>query len=276
VTDLAYGTDAGFRLAMARANRVRVRTLGAATSCAALVMAVSGGLAASHQAGGVSRLQPADTPPRPPRAATASPSPAATSPAPFGTGTGTGTGAGAGTGAGPAGVRVSGPATVALPGVAPTARPTAVPRPVPPQSGEFSRTPASGLSWECMPTSGSWCLRALTPKESPRHDWKLQTTLCSSSVIGDSLSYDSAAEMEVRVKDTKGRVLWSWVREHRPPAQPHTLSTQQTTKCFTWAVHWFTRANDGTAIPNGTYRVEFRSLASSVAVPPASLTLTLR
>jgi hypothetical protein len=270
VTDLAYGTDAGFRLAMARANRARVRTLGAATSCAALVMAVSGGLAASHQAGGVSRLQPADTPPRPGQTATASPSPAATSPAAFGNSTG------AGTSTGPAGVRATGPATVALPAAVPPLPPAAPPRPVRPQSGEFTRTPASGMSWECIPTSGSWCLRALAPKESPRHDWKLQTTLCSSSVVTDSLSYDSAAEIEVRVKDAAGHVLWSWLREHRPPAQPHTLSTQQTAKCFTWAVHWFTRANDGTAVPNGTYHVEFRSLASSAVVAPATWTLTLR
>lgn len=262
MSETLYGTDDGFRRAMADANRMRLRSLGTATCATALVVALTGSLVPAQQSSGKGRLDMVTTPvtPRPSMRA-----PAADPYVPPAT-----TGSGARAVAGTAPAR---PVVTAAPERSRERRAPGLPRRHPgPHSTGMSRSVSGFIpNVGCNLEQTGWCFTAEGKlAESPGHVRWLAVDLCGTPSGAARLRFDTSAEVEMAVLDSRGRVLWSWVAEHPPVAQPHEVTYSAGTPCMRWTTKWFERTSDGVAVGPGRYRFVARYLGTAPAGLPAS------
>lgn len=264
-----YGTDEGFRAAMAQANRVRLRTIGTAACAAALALMVSGS-AVTPRATGESRLDvvttPDPVPPAPGAAPTSGPLPTAV------------------TGSPAAGARP--PAAVAPVARQPAAEnedvagsPANLARR--PQSTVMTRSRGGSAPQEvlCTVSSGAgWCFAARPGfREGPAHVWALQAGLCGSGVDAVSAHFATTAEVELAILDEQGRVLWSYLADHPAVHGPHDVTVNSSgSGCVEWTAKWFQRTNAGAAVPAGQYRLVARLLATDPSLPQDVVTFRIK
>jgi hypothetical protein len=258
VNATTYGTDDGFRRAMADANRMRLRSLGVATCATALVVALTGTLVPAQQSSGEHRLDVVTTPVTPRPSSTASPEADPSVPP------------GTATQALPASGTVSRAPHAAR---REPAREATASRPVRrgPQSTGMSRT-TTGLvpNVGCAIQTSGWCFQASgVMAEQPAHTRRLAVDLCGAG--GENrLQFDTSAEVELTVVDSRGRVLWSWLADHPPARQPHTVTYATGTSCLRWTAKWYERTNAGVPLRPGRYKLVARLLSRAPGGVPAS------
>lgn len=279
MNETAYGTDDGFRRAMGRANRMRLRSLGTAAGAVAVAVALTGSLVPTHHAGGTSRLDMVTTPvtPRPTATAAVTPTPTPT-PSPTVTPTAVAIG-GSVTTVETGTYAVSRPAhspTATAPDLAEPANPSRRPSPRRPQSTAMKQG-TTGLGFECA-AAATWCFRNDGFfRESPAHVWTLGSMLCGAEGAYDRvLRFPTSAEVEMSLADKHGRVVWSYLADHPAVTREHTLTFPGAALCLTWETRWYERGNDGTAVKPGDYTLVARLLASDPSVPDARTAFRLR
>lgn len=82
--------------------------------------------------------------------------------------------------------------------------------------------------------------------------YQLETYVCNYTTRSYQLSYASARELDVVIRDSKNQVVWRWSLEHPDRDQPHTV-TIPTGGCWYWETYWALVDQQGRPLPKGSY-----------------------
>lgn len=242
-----YGTEEGFRHALVRANRMRLRSFGATASCLLAVVAVTAGLSGSQNAAPPARIDIVTPLPSPTQdLMLALP---ASSPAPVAPGSGPSS-AGRSTRASSPDGDAGSPA-----GHAPRR----------PQSTGLTTSFNQALPTCGVPGTQSWCFERVNPVHQA-NGYGLDVTLCANHLPSAlKLSFPTSAEIDLALRDARGRTVWSYLGDHPSVATPHSIDLPITARCVRWKTIWNGRSHDGVKVPFGEYVLRVRLLASSPA-----------
>jgi hypothetical protein len=104
----------------------------------------------------------------------------------------------------------------------------------------------------------------------------VQATVCSTETNTVSLSYASAKELDIVVRDSNRDDVWRWSVGRSFAAQRHTLRLDSG-NCLYWTTEWRKVDQQGRSLRPGTYtvRAEFAAPELSVNDRVASTTYTV-